>query len=114
MVAALREQVALIAREGVREAELNRVKTQWQASETYKLDGVFSQARELGTHWINGMPLDASARLIAKLRTITSAEVQSVAARYFGDDQLTMATLIPQPPDPNRKPRTPGPAVPNH
>ncbi|MES2912419.1 MAG: pitrilysin family protein [Pseudomonadota bacterium] len=114
VVAALREQVALIAREGVREAELNRVKTQWQASETYKLDGVFSQARELGTHWINGMPLDASARLIAKLRTITSAEVQSVAARYFGDDQLTMATLIPQPPDPNRKPRTPGPAVPNH
>ncbi|MES2511556.1 MAG: pitrilysin family protein [Pseudomonadota bacterium] len=114
VVAALREQVALIAREGVREAELNRVKTQWAASETYKLDGVFSQARELGSNWINGMPLDASARLIAKLRTVTSAEVQSVAARYFGDDQLTMATLIPQPPDPNRKPRTPGPAVPSH
>ncbi|MES1979130.1 pitrilysin family protein [Polaromonas sp.] len=114
VVAALREQVALIARDGVREAELNRVKTQWQASETYKLDGVFNQARELGSNWINGMPLDASARLIAKLRTITGAEVQSVAARYFGDDQLTMATLIPQPPDPNRKPRTPGPAVPNH
>lgn len=105
--AALREQVARIAREGVSEAELNRVKTQWVASETYKLDAVFSQARELGSNWINGLPLDAGPRMIAHLRTITSPEVQSVAARYFGDDQLTIATLLPQAPDPNRKPRQP-------
>ena len=101
----MREQVALIARSGVSEAELSRVKTQWAASETYKLDGVFNQARELGSNWINGFPLDASARLIAKLRIVTSAEVQAVAARYFGDDQLTVATLLPQALDPNRKPR---------
>jgi zinc protease len=104
---ALRQQVALIAREGVSEAELNRVKTQWVASETYKLDSVFSQARELGSNWTLGMPLDASTRLIARLRTITGAEVQAVAAKYFGDDQLNMATLLPQPADPNRKPRKP-------
>jgi zinc protease len=104
---ALRQQVALVAKEGVSEAELNRVKTQWVASETYKLDSVFSQARELGSNWTLGMPLDASTRLIARLRTITGAEVQSVAAKYFGDDQLNMATLLPQPADPNRKPRKP-------
>ena len=77
------------------------------AGETYKLDSVFSQARELGSNWVNGLPLDADARLIAKLRSITSAEVQAVAARYFGDDQMTIATLVPQPIDPNavRKPR---------
>ncbi|MES2416027.1 MAG: pitrilysin family protein [Pseudomonadota bacterium] len=114
VAAALRQQVALIARDGVSEAELNRVKTQWQASETYKLDSVFSQARELGSNWIDGFPLDASERLIAKLRTVTGAEVKAVAARYFGDDQLTIATLLPQPIDPNRKPRAPGPAVPSH
>jgi zinc protease len=104
---ALRQQVALVAKEGVSEAELNRVKTQWVASETYKLDSVFSQARELGLNWTLGMPLDASTRLIARLRTITGAEVQAVAAKYFGDDQLNMATLLPQPADPNRKPRKP-------
>jgi zinc protease len=104
---ALRQQVALVAKEGVSEAELNRVKTQWVASETYKLDSVFSQARELGSNWTLGMPLDASTRLIARLRSITSAEVQAVAAKYFGDDQLNMATLLPQPADPNRKPRKP-------
>ncbi len=102
---ALRQQVARVAREGVSEAELKRVKTQWAASETYKLDAVFSQARELGSYWINDLPLDTDTRLIAQLRTITSAEVQAVATRYFGDDQLTMATLLPQPPDPNRPPR---------
>jgi zinc protease len=104
---ALRRQVALIAREGVSEAELNRVKTQWVASETYKLDSVASQARELGSNWIQGLPLDGSARLIAQLRTVTAAEVQAVAAKYFGDDQMTMATLLPQAVDPNRKPRKP-------
>ena len=105
VAAGLRQQVALIAQSGVSEAELNRVKVQWVASETYKLDSVFNQARELGSNWVNGMPLDADARLIAKLRSITSAEVQAVAAKYFGDDQMTVATLVPQPIDPNRKPR---------
>ena len=111
LAAALREQVALVAKNGVNDAELNRVKTQWIASETYKLDSVFSQARELGSNWINGMPLDADARLIAKLRSVTSAEVQAVAAKYFGDDQMTQATLLPQAMDPNRRPRA-APAAP--
>ncbi|WP_426145756.1 M16 family metallopeptidase [Polaromonas sp. DSR2-3-2] len=102
---ALRQQVAVVAREGVSEAELQRVKTQWVASETYKLDSVFSQARELGSNWVQGLPLDASTRLIAQLRTVTAPEVQAVAGKYFGDDQMTVSTLLPQPLDPNRKPR---------
>ena len=102
---ALREQVARVAREGVSEAELNRVKTQWVASEVYKLDSVFNQGRSLGALWVQGQPLDAGERLIAKLRTVTSAQVQAVAQKYFGDDQLTVATLRPQPLDKNRKPR---------
>ena len=111
VAAALREQVALVAQSGVSDAELRRVKTEWMASETYKLDSVFNQARELGSNWIGGLPLDASAQLIAKLRTVTSAEVQSVAKKYFGDDQLNIATLIPQPLDPNRQPRFKLPAA---
>ena len=107
MTAALRQQIALVAKDGVSEAELQRVKTQWTASETYKLDSVFSQARELGSNWVQGLPLDANTRLIAQLRTVTAAEVQAIAAKYFGDDQMTLATLLPQPMDPNRKPRPP-------
>ncbi|WP_372827325.1 M16 family metallopeptidase [Polaromonas sp.] len=108
---ALRQQVALVARDGVSEAELKRVKTQWIAGETYKLDAVFNQARQLGSYWINGLPLDTDGRLISQLRSITAAEVQAVAGRYFGDDQLTIATLLPQPPDPARRSRAPAAAT---
>jgi zinc protease len=102
---ALRAQVAKVATEGVSDAELARVKNQWVASEVYKLDSVFNQARIVSTHWINGFPLDTDARLIARLRAVTSAQVQAVAAKYFGDDALTVATLLPQPVDTTRKPR---------
>jgi zinc protease len=105
--AALRAEVAKVAKDGVTDAELNRVKTQWVASEVYKLDSVMNQARELGDHWVENLPLDASERLIERLKGVTSAQVQAVAAKYFGDDQLTVGILRPQPVDPNRKPRTP-------
>jgi zinc protease len=104
---ALRQQVARIATEGVSEAELKRVKNQWVAGEIYKQDSVFNQARILGVHWINGFPLDADQRVIARLRNVTAEQVKSVASRYFGDDALTVATLLPQPPDKTRKPRVP-------
>ncbi|MDM0082427.1 pitrilysin family protein [Variovorax sp. J31P179] len=103
--AALRAEVAKVAREGVGAAELARVKTQWVASETYKLDSVMAQARELGSNWVQGLPLDASERIIAKLQAVTAEQVQAVAAKYFGDDQMTAAVLRPLPPEPNRRPR---------
>ncbi|MBI5278535.1 MAG: insulinase family protein [Burkholderiales bacterium] len=105
--AALRAEVARVAREGVTEAELTRVKTRWIASEVYKLDSIMNQGRELGGAWLLGMPLDASERLIQRLRGVTAQQVQAVAGKYFGDDQLTVATLLPLPRDPNRKPRVP-------
>jgi zinc protease len=103
--AALRGQVALVAKSGVSEAELNRVKTQWVASEVYKRDSLMRQAQELGSNWVQGLPANASERLIAQLRLVTSAQVQAVAAQYFGDDQLTVGVLVPQPVDKTRKPR---------
>ncbi|MEO7938908.1 MAG: pitrilysin family protein [Burkholderiaceae bacterium] len=94
---ALRAQIDRIAREGVSEQELARVKTQWVASEVYKLDSLFSQARALGSNWALGLPLDAGDKVVALLRAVTAQQVQAVAGRYFGDDQLTAATLRPQP-----------------
>jgi len=104
--AALRAQLARVAREGVSEAELNRVKTQWVASEVYKLDAVMNQARELGSAWALGLPMDIGDQLIARLRQVTAPQVQAVAKKYFGDDQLTVAVLRPQPLDPQRARRT--------
>ena len=95
--AALRAQVHKVASDGVTESELQRVKTQWVASEIYKLDSVFNQARELGVAWTLGLPPDHGAQLMARLRQVTAAQVQAVAQKYFGDDSLTVAVLRPQP-----------------
>ena len=93
---ALRAEVARVAKEGVSEAELTRVRTQWMASTVYERDSVFGQANDLGSNWVLGLPLDANDKLLALLKTVTTAQVQDVAARYFGDDQMTVATLVPQ------------------
>lgn len=108
--AALRAQVQRVAREGVAPAELERVKTQWIASNIYERDSVFNQAQGLGSYWAMELPIDAEERLLQQLRQVTSAQVQDVAARYFGDDQLTIATLEPQPLDPGkaRRPESAG------
>lgn len=105
--AGLREQVAKVAREGVQAAELNRVKIQWVAGQVYKRDSLLDQARELGNDWVLDMPPDTDEQLIALLRNVTSQRVQAVAAKYFGDDQLTVAVLRPQPTDKKRALRAP-------
>ncbi len=104
---ALRAEIKRIARDGVGESELRRVKVQWEAGEIYKRDSIFNQAEALGRNWVQGFALDSEERLIARLRTVTARQVQAVAARYFGDDALTVATLLPQPVDPTRTPRPP-------
>ena len=107
--AALRAELERVAREGVSEAELSRVKTQWAASTIYARDSLNSQASDLGSNWVQGLPLDADERLLRLLRAVTPKQVQSVAARYFGDDQLTVATLLPQPLAAGAKKRAPNP-----
>lgn len=108
VAAALTAEVARIAREGISEAELQRVKTQWTAGEIFKLDSVANQARELGSYWIQGLGLDTGDRLIARLRAVTAAQVQSVAQRYFSDEQLTTGVLVP---DPSRREAVPAPSA---
>jgi zinc protease len=94
--AALKLEIERIAREGVSDVELQRVKTQWTASEVYKLDSIMGQAQELGSYWINGLPLDAGEQLIARLREVTPAQVQAVAQRYFTERTLNTGLLLPE------------------
>jgi len=94
--AALKAEVRRIARDGVPEAELQRVKNQWAAAEVFKLDSTMAQARELGMNWALGWPLDANARLLERLQTVGPADVQRVAQRYFADEHLTVGVLRPE------------------
>jgi zinc protease len=44
-----------------------------------------------------GLSYRDADRILDQVRSVTVDEVKAVAAKYFGDDALTVATLLPQP-----------------
>ncbi|GAB7544396.1 pitrilysin family protein [Cupriavidus sp. 8B] len=99
---ALRDEIARIAREGVSPEELKRVKAQVVAAQIYKRDSVFGQGMEIGVAEIAGISWRQIDRMLDKIKAVTPEQVQAVAGKYFNDDNLTVATLLPQPIDPNK------------
>jgi zinc protease len=93
----LRAEIDKIAKQSVTEQELERVKKQLIASQVYKRDSVFGQAIEIGSIEMSGIRHTQIERVIERLSAVTPQQVQSVAQKYFNDDALTIATLIPLP-----------------
>lgn len=93
----LKEQVQLIAEKGVTPEELERVKVQLIASQIYKRDSLFNQAVEIGGMEMSGIGYDKIDTIIEHLKSVTPEQVQDVAKRYFKDDTLTVAYLLPLP-----------------
>ena len=95
--AALRKEIALLVKDGVSEDELKRVKAQVTASEVYKRDSLFYQAMEIGQMESIGLGQKAIPVMLEKLQAVTAEQVQQVAKEFLQDDNLTVATLDPQP-----------------
>ncbi|MBT9538803.1 pitrilysin family protein [Thiobacillus sp.] len=93
---AIRSEIGRIQREGISEAELARVKAQVIAADVYQRDSLFYQAMQLGEYATAGLPPEALARRVDKLRAVTAAQVQAAAQQYLQDDQLSVAELAPQ------------------
>ena len=100
----LRAELARVAKEGVSAQELTRVKAQLIAQQVYKRDSIFEQAMEIGSFEMSGLSHKDIDRFIEKLKAVTPQQVQAVAGKYFGDDGLTVATLIPLPLVENKTP----------
>lgn len=94
---ALRGEIARIARDGVREDELRRIKAQYVAGQIFRRDSLMSQAMEIGGLEAIGHSWRAADRMLERIKEVTPAQVQAVAAKYFSDDTMTVANLIPQP-----------------
>ena len=91
---ALRAAIADIAHNGVDEAALRRVRTQLLSARLYRSDSVFEQADELGR--LATLGFSGALRAIdAKLLSVTAEQVKSVAERYFSDQTMTVAILLP-------------------
>ncbi|MDR3324255.1 MAG: insulinase family protein [Zoogloeaceae bacterium] len=108
--AALREEIARIARDGVDAEELERARAQLIAAQTYKLDSAYGQAMEIGMMEIVGFQYKDIAALQARLEAVTAEEVRAAANTWFGDDTLTVGLLHPLPPDPQTAPAAPASA----
>ncbi|MDP1595007.1 MAG: pitrilysin family protein [Gallionella sp.] len=94
---ALRQEIALLIKEGVSAEELKRVKAQVMAGEVYKLDSVFYQAMQIGQMESIGLGHKSLPVMLEKLQAVTAEQVREVAQAYLKDDNLTVAVLDPQP-----------------
>jgi len=103
--AALLQQVEDIKTSGVTTEELDRVKAGVIAADVYKRDSMFYQGMQIGTIETIGFPWQLLDDYPNKLRAVTPEQVQAVAKKYLLKDNLTIATLDPQPIDPNAKPQ---------
>ena len=105
--AALIAQIELIKTGGVTQQELDRVKAAVIAADVYQRDSMFYQAMQIGQL----ETMNYSWRLLKeypeKLKAVTSEQIQAVAKKYLIKDNMTVATLDPQPIDPNAKPAAP-------
>ena len=99
--AAILNEIDKIKTGGVTEEELRRVKAQVIAADVYQRDSMFYQAMQIGNLETAGFSWRILKDYPAKLQAVTAEQVQAVAKKYFNKDNLTVATLDPQPIDPN-------------
>ena len=103
--AAILQQIEKIKETGVTQAELTRVKAQVIAADVYQRDSMFYQAMQIGQLELTGFSWKYLKDYPAKLSAVTSEQVQAAAKKYLVKDNMTVATLDPQPIDPNAKPQ---------
>jgi len=103
--AALRQQLRLVADEGVKPEELARTKAQVIASQVFARDSINAQASMIGQLESSGLGHRSEDLLLERMRAVTAEQVQQVAREFFVDDALTVAVLDPQPLPAGAKPK---------
>jgi zinc protease len=99
LIAALKEELNKIKRDGVTEEELKRVKTIVIADDVYQKDSVFNAAMQIGQLETQGYSYEILDDYIKNIKKVTSSDIQNAAIKYFTDDTLTVVTIDPQPLD---------------
>ncbi|MDO6387664.1 pitrilysin family protein [Uliginosibacterium sp. 31-12] len=102
---ALRGEISRIAKEGVKESELTRIKAQLLAGKVFSQDSNMGQAMQIAGLEMSGFSWRDEDRLLDAVRSVTPSEVQAAAQTLLGDDTLTVAELIPLPTKPNHTPQ---------
>lgn len=92
----IRKALNEIARNGILDSELKRIKIRILSEQIYKRDSIFGQAMEIGSTEMAGFSWREIDVMLEKMQAITPAQVQAVAKKYLVDEGLTMGVLDPQ------------------
>jgi zinc protease len=76
--------------------ELARVKAQVVASSVFEQDSSFYQAMKIGIMETVGLGWQTKDEYVDRINAVTAEQVQLVARKYFNEDHLTVAELVPQ------------------
>jgi zinc protease len=93
--AALRAELARLARDGITADELARARNQLVAHHLFQQDSLFTQASRIGHAEMTGHSARVFDRFAARTRAVTAEQVREVARRYLIDDRMTVAILEP-------------------
>lgn len=96
---AILDEIRKLQTEPIKPAELQRIKTQIIAQKTFEKDSIFGQAMEIGLLETIGLGWKAADNYTDFINSITPEQVQQAAQRYFKDDAMTEARLIPLSPE---------------
>lgn len=91
----LLNEIKRLQTETVGEDELNRVKTQLIAQKTFEKDSILGQATEIGLLETLGLGLETADAYTGRIRAITPEQIKEAAQRYFNENALTEARLLP-------------------
>jgi zinc protease len=98
IVGQMQDEIDLLAKEGVDDAELARVKSIVRLSKITTLQGSLQRAQLLGQYEL----LDGNPGLLeqdyTKLFSVTSADIQAVAKKYFTAARHDVLVIQPAPP----------------
>ncbi len=93
---ALLNEVNILKKELVSEAELKRVKAQVVSGEVFERDSIQHMATLLGSLESVGLGHQYMDEYVPGVLAVTAEQVRDVAKKYLLEDHLTVAELIPQ------------------
>jgi predicted Zn-dependent peptidase len=93
--AAVREELARVAREGIPPEELEQTKQQLKGQIMLSLESTGSRLFRLASFALHGEPFLTLDEVLKKLDAVTSLEVSEAAGEFFDPDRLLLLSLGP-------------------